>query len=152
MRLIPLLLLAAATGLAQDTVTIHVNAAETAGPFTPIYRYFGYDEPNYTYMKNGRKLVGRFVQDHKNRLSGGDVETRRNPAAKSHVVKLPVFVCVCESVSSAHGQPSHQPFKSINPQPEFVPHFRRLPSDFRFFSIHDGSQDIPCLCRTKRIQ
>src|SRR6202047_3991258 len=61
MRLTPLLLLTAASGLAQDTVTIRVNAAETAGPFTPIYRYFGYDEPNYTYMKNGRKLVGELA-------------------------------------------------------------------------------------------
>ena len=46
MRLISLLLLAAASGLAQDTVTIRVNGAETIGPFKPIYRYFGYDEPN----------------------------------------------------------------------------------------------------------
>src|SRR5579871_3298262 len=48
---------ALAAGLPQDTVTIHVNAAETIGPFNPIYAYFGNDEPNYTYMKNGRKLV-----------------------------------------------------------------------------------------------
>src|SRR5712691_6228650 len=61
MRLISFLLLAAASGLAQDTVTIRVNAAETAGPFKPIYAYFGYDEPNYTYMKNGRKLVGELA-------------------------------------------------------------------------------------------
>ena len=40
-------------------MTVHVNAAETVGPFKPIYAYFGYDEPNYTYTKNGRKLVRR---------------------------------------------------------------------------------------------
>jgi xylan 1,4-beta-xylosidase len=27
-------------------------------PFRPIYTYFGYDEPNYTYTKNGTKLIG----------------------------------------------------------------------------------------------
>jgi xylan 1,4-beta-xylosidase len=61
MRLISLLLLAAASGLAQNTVTIRVNAAETAGAFKPIYGYFGYDEPNYTYAPNGRKLVGELA-------------------------------------------------------------------------------------------
>jgi xylan 1,4-beta-xylosidase len=61
MHLISLLLLAAAFGLAQNTVTIRVNAAETAGPFKPIYGYFGYDEPNYTYAPNGRKLVGELA-------------------------------------------------------------------------------------------
>ena len=35
---------------------VDTNAA--LGPFKPIWRYFGYDEPNYTYMKDGRKLIG----------------------------------------------------------------------------------------------
>jgi xylan 1,4-beta-xylosidase len=61
MRLFSLLLFGAASALAQDTVTIRVNAAEKIGPLKPIYRYFGYDEPNYTYMKNGRKLVGELA-------------------------------------------------------------------------------------------
>jgi xylan 1,4-beta-xylosidase len=61
MRLISFLLLFAASGTAQNAVTIRVNAAETVGPFKPIYAYFGYDEPNYTYTKNGRKLVGELA-------------------------------------------------------------------------------------------
>jgi xylan 1,4-beta-xylosidase len=28
------------------------------GAFKSVWTYFGYDEPNYTYMSNGRKLVG----------------------------------------------------------------------------------------------
>jgi xylan 1,4-beta-xylosidase len=43
-------------------VTIRVSAAQTLGEFKPIYGYFGYDEPNYTYMKNGRKLVNELAQ------------------------------------------------------------------------------------------
>ncbi len=39
-------------------VVIHVDAAKTKGPLKPIWRFFGADEPNYAYMKNGRKLVG----------------------------------------------------------------------------------------------
>jgi xylan 1,4-beta-xylosidase len=56
MRLIAYLLLAA-SGLAQTAVTIRVKADESVGSFQPIYGYFGYDEPNYTYTENGRKLV-----------------------------------------------------------------------------------------------
>ena len=41
----------------QDQVTIRVNAAQKIAPFQPIYAFFGYDEPNYTYTKNGSKLV-----------------------------------------------------------------------------------------------
>jgi xylan 1,4-beta-xylosidase len=61
MRL-PILFLIAAPLLAQaPRVTIRVNAAETSGPFKPIYGYFGYDEPNYTYAPNGRKLIGELA-------------------------------------------------------------------------------------------
>ena len=38
--------------------TIRVNAAQSMGPLPSIYAWFGYDEPNYTYAKNGRKLIG----------------------------------------------------------------------------------------------
>ena len=54
MRLLPLLLAAAA--FAQD-VTIKVDAARPTGPLRPVWSYFGYDEPNYTYMKDGKKLL-----------------------------------------------------------------------------------------------
>jgi xylan 1,4-beta-xylosidase len=57
-----LILLAAASILnAQETVTIRVNAAAHLAPFKPIYGYFGYDEPNFTYTKNGTKLVGELA-------------------------------------------------------------------------------------------
>lgn len=42
-------------------VTIRVDAASKVGPYKPIYAYFGYDEPNYTYMKDGRKLIGELA-------------------------------------------------------------------------------------------
>jgi xylan 1,4-beta-xylosidase len=56
-RLLPLLLLPLQLGVAQSAITIQVNAADRIGAYKPIYAYFGYDEPNYTYTKNGRKLV-----------------------------------------------------------------------------------------------
>ena len=39
-------------------VQIAIDAARPLGPLKPIWRFFGADEPNYTYMKHGRKLLG----------------------------------------------------------------------------------------------
>src|SRR5208282_4946984 len=71
MRIISAAFLAAMSIQAQDAVTIRVDASKTAGAFKPIYGYFGYDEPNFTYAKNGRKLVGELA-----RLSSAPVYIR----------------------------------------------------------------------------
>ena len=42
---------------AQETVTIEVRADTRLDPWRPIWRYFGYDEPNYTYAKYGPQLL-----------------------------------------------------------------------------------------------
>jgi xylan 1,4-beta-xylosidase len=63
-----------------DTVTIRVHADQSAGAIRPIWNYFGYDEPNYTYAPNGKKLLGElaalsaapvYVRVH-NLLTSGD--------------------------------------------------------------------------------
>jgi xylan 1,4-beta-xylosidase len=59
--LIATLLLLPASLFGQQRVTINVDASQTLGPFQPIWNYFGYDEPNYTYTKNGRKLIGELA-------------------------------------------------------------------------------------------
>jgi xylan 1,4-beta-xylosidase len=38
-------------------VEIQVNVARVRGNLPPIWRFFGADEPNYAYMKDGRKLL-----------------------------------------------------------------------------------------------
>jgi xylan 1,4-beta-xylosidase len=50
--------LVVAAACAQDAVTIRIDAGNKLGPYKPISGYFGYDEPNYTYAPNGKKLVG----------------------------------------------------------------------------------------------
>lgn len=45
----------------QQPVTIDVDASQTAGPLKPVWDYFGYDEANYTYAANGRKLIGELA-------------------------------------------------------------------------------------------
>jgi xylan 1,4-beta-xylosidase len=39
-------------------VSIQVDAAKSLGPVSPVWRFFGADEPNYATMKDGRKLLG----------------------------------------------------------------------------------------------
>ncbi|GAB4018729.1 GH39 family glycosyl hydrolase [Spirosoma koreense] len=43
-------------------VSIQVDLTEEKGPLKPIWAWFGYDEPNYTYMKDGRKLLTEISQ------------------------------------------------------------------------------------------
>jgi xylan 1,4-beta-xylosidase len=63
-----------------ESVRIHVRADEPDGLITPIWGFFGYDEPNYTYAPNGKKLLGElaglsssfvYVRAH-NLLTSGD--------------------------------------------------------------------------------
>lgn len=53
------LLAVTARSQAEDpfAVSIRVDAAQNQGTWRPIWRYFGADEPNYAYMKNGQKLL-----------------------------------------------------------------------------------------------
>lgn len=52
-------------------VTITIDAGKTLGPLTPIWRFFGADEPNYATMPDGRKLIGELGE-----LKPGDVYFR----------------------------------------------------------------------------
>ncbi len=60
LRYVPLVLIFAVSAWAADEnfpVTIRVDAAKSHGQLKPIYRFFGADEPNYAYMKDGKKLL-----------------------------------------------------------------------------------------------
>jgi len=48
---------AAGAAAAPFAVAIRVDAAKATGPLKPIWRFFGADEPNYAYMKDGQKLI-----------------------------------------------------------------------------------------------
>ncbi len=64
----------------QDTVLLKAEFSEDLGPMDPVWAWFGYDEPNYTYMKDGKKLLSEisalspvpvYVRAH-NLLTTGD--------------------------------------------------------------------------------
>lgn len=57
-----ILLLAPLQLQAQDMVNIRIDANARIGALKPIWAYAGYDEPNYTYMKYGPKLIAELQQ------------------------------------------------------------------------------------------
>lgn len=60
---LPVLLFCAAVLRAQEApVMIQVDAAKPVGEMTPFWSYFGYDEPNYTTRRDGRKLLAELTQ------------------------------------------------------------------------------------------
>ena len=70
--------------LVKNTVTaqITVDLKHQGKPLQPLWAYFGYDEPNYTYMRDGKKLLSEisalspvpvYVRCH-NLLTTGDGE------------------------------------------------------------------------------
>ncbi|MGH9309899.1 MAG: GH39 family glycosyl hydrolase [Vicinamibacterales bacterium] len=70
----------AATPSDARLVQIAVNATDRIGPMRHMWAWFGYDEPNYTYMKDGKKLLSElaalspvpvYVRTH-NLLTTGD--------------------------------------------------------------------------------
>jgi xylan 1,4-beta-xylosidase len=79
-RLLACAALFVATAAAGFEVTIEVDARPRGAPLTPIWRFFGADEPNYATMKDGRRLLAElgalrrgdvYFRAH-NLLSSGD--------------------------------------------------------------------------------
>jgi xylan 1,4-beta-xylosidase len=61
-------------------VAIRIDAARARGAMRPAWRFFGHDEPNYTYMKDGQTLLSQlaalspepvYIRTH-NLLTSGD--------------------------------------------------------------------------------
>lgn len=47
---------------AQTPPVITVDLKQEIAPMTPVWAWFGYDEPNYTYMKDGKKLLSEIAE------------------------------------------------------------------------------------------
>src|SRR5215831_5746439 len=50
------------SGANSFPVKILVDAAKVKGPLNPVWRMFGADEPNFAYMKDGKKLLRELSQ------------------------------------------------------------------------------------------
>ncbi len=64
----------------SESVKIQADFDQIDGSFPPIWNFFGYDEPNYSYAPNGKKLLGElaalspvpvYIRTH-NLLTSGD--------------------------------------------------------------------------------
>ena len=75
-----ILFISAVSNLTAQPVSIEADLSKQEGKLKPIWAFFGYDEPNYTYMKDGKKLLTEiarfspvpvFVRTH-NLLTTGD--------------------------------------------------------------------------------
>jgi xylan 1,4-beta-xylosidase len=45
----------------SQSVKVEVHVDQSQGQISPVWNYFGYDEPNYTYAPNGKKLLGEIA-------------------------------------------------------------------------------------------
>jgi xylan 1,4-beta-xylosidase len=63
--LIIALTLVGSAGFAQNSqqkaVQVRVDLGKSIAPMKPVWAWFGYDEPNYTYMKDGKKLLSEIA-------------------------------------------------------------------------------------------
>lgn len=48
---------AAQEAVNPDTISFRIDLNLETGDMNPVWAWFGYDEPNYTYMKDGRRLL-----------------------------------------------------------------------------------------------
>ncbi|MGY3055457.1 xylan 1,4-beta-xylosidase [Pedobacter sp. UYEF25] len=84
--LLSLVMMLSSVVVAQNTTInkakIYVNLAKEKAPMKPVWAWFGYDEPNYTYMKDGKKLLSElsalsyvpvFVRTHSLLVTGDGV-------------------------------------------------------------------------------
>jgi len=65
--------------LAPDTITLNVDIRKTIGEMTPIWAFVGYDECNYTYLPDARKLLRDFAD-----LSEGPIHVRAHNLLNTH--------------------------------------------------------------------
>jgi len=70
------------TGPSGKAVIVNVDFNKPVGDMYPMWAWFGYDEPNYTYMKDGKKLLSEiaalspvpvYVRAHSLMVSGDGV-------------------------------------------------------------------------------
>ena len=55
----------------DSVVRVRVRADQPDGKLSPVWAYFGYDEPNFTYSADGRRLLGELAS-----MSRGPVRVR----------------------------------------------------------------------------
>jgi xylan 1,4-beta-xylosidase len=126
-----LTLVCAALVPAQEPVAIRVDTASGEGPFRPISAYFGYDEPNYTYMKHGPKLIAElaamspvpvYIRAHHLLCSGDGTAALKwgsTNAYTEHAAGRPVYDwTIVDRIFDTYVKAKAKPFVEIGFMPE----------------------------------
>lgn len=117
----------------QSPLSIRVDAAKTIGDMVPFWSYFGYDEPNYTTRKDGRKLLTTltksgpatvYVRTHnlltsKGNSTGPDLKWGYTDAYKEDKKGSPVYNwTVVDSIIDTYVQRGIKPLMEIGFMPK----------------------------------
>ncbi len=129
-RALLLSLITGALAFAQ-TVEIHVDGKTTQGPFQPIYSYFGYDKPNFTYTPNGSKLIRELgqlspvrvqIRAHHMLVTGDGSQAMKWGSTNAYTVDAngkPVYDwTIVDRIIDTYEQANARPFVEIGFMPE----------------------------------
>jgi xylan 1,4-beta-xylosidase len=110
---------------------IHVNLEKETGEMKPVWAWFGYDEPNYTYMKDGKKLLSEiaalspvpvYVRAHSLLVSGDGVPALKWGSTNAYTEDAngnPVYNwTIIDSIFDTYVQRGMKPLAQIGFMPE----------------------------------
>lgn len=116
---------------AAQTATIEVDLTKEKGAMKPVWAWFGYDEPNYTYMKDGKKLLGEiaalspvpvYVRTHSLLVSGDGIPALKWGSTNAYTEDAngnPVYNwTIIDSIFDAYVQRGMKPLAQIGFMPE----------------------------------
>jgi xylan 1,4-beta-xylosidase len=110
---------------------ITVNLSKVKRPIKPVWAWFGYDEPNYTYMKDGKKLLSElaalspvpvFVRTHSLLVSGDGVAALKWGSTNAYTedsAGKPIYDWkLIDSIFDTYVKRGMKPFAQIGFMPE----------------------------------
>lgn len=117
--------------VAAQTATINVDLKKETGEMNPVWAWFGYDEPNYTYMKDGKKLLSEiaalspgpvYVRTHSLLVSGDGVAALKWGSTNAYTEDVkgnPVYDWrIIDSIFDTYVQRGMKPLAQIGFMPE----------------------------------
>lgn len=116
---------------AAQTATIQVDLTKEKGTMKPVWAWFGYDEPNYTYMKDGKKLLSEiaalspvpvYVRAHSLLVSGDGIPALKWGSTNAYTEDAngnPVYNwAIIDSIFDTYIQRGMKPLAQIGFMPE----------------------------------
>ena len=119
------------SGTSAKAVSINIDLKKIVGDMNPVWAWFGYDEPNYTYMKDGKKLLSEiaalspvpvYVRAHSLMVSGDGVAALKWGSTNMYTEDAkgnPVYTWnIIDSIFDTYVQRGMKPLAQIGFMPE----------------------------------